>query len=148
MGTQMHLASLIYSTGLHQASWRLTDSPIERIGDIEYQIEIAQMAERGCLDAIFLADGQYVSGESTGHLSYFLEPLTTLTAISQHTQYIGLIGTVSTTFYDPYNVARLLGSLDHISHGRAGMNIVTSQMDVEGQNHSMAQLPPLQERYV
>lgn len=147
MGTQMHLASLIYSTGLHQASWRLTDSPIERIGDIEYQIEIAQMAERGCLDAIFLADGQYVSGESTGHLSYFLEPLTTLTAISRHTQYIGLIGTVSSTFYDPYNAARLLGSLDHISQGRAGMNIVTSQMDVEGQNHSMAQLPPLQERY-
>lgn len=147
MTKQMHLAALIYSTGLHQASWRLPQSQIEKIGTIEYQQEIAQIAERGCLDAIFLADGQYVSGEHTGNISYFLEPITTLTAISQKTQYIGLIATISSTFYDPYNVARLLGSLDHISHGRVGMNIVTSQLDIEGQNHSLEKLPDLSERY-
>nr|WP_259339674.1 NtaA/DmoA family FMN-dependent monooxygenase [Staphylococcus succinus] len=73
--------------------------------------------------------------------------MTTLTAISQKTQYIGLIATISSTFYDPYNVARLLGSLDHISHGRVGMNIVTSQLDIEGQNHSLEKLPDLSERY-
>lgn len=71
MTKQMHLAALIYSTGLHQASWRLPQSQIEKIGTIEYQQEIAQIAERGCLDAIFLADGQYVSGEHTGNISYF-----------------------------------------------------------------------------
>lgn len=147
MKKQMHLASLVYSTGLHPASWRLEDSKIEQIGSISYQQEIAQIAERGCLDAIFLADGQYISGEHTGHLSYFFEPITALTAISQVTKHIGLIGTISTTFYDPYNVARLLGSLDHISNGRAGLNIVTSQLDIEGQNHSMEVLPPLAQRY-
>lgn len=147
MKKQMHLASLVYSTGLHPSSWRLEDSKIEQIGSIAYQQELAQIAERGCLDAIFLADGQYISGEHTGHLSYFLEPITALTAISQVTKHIGLIGTISTTFYDPYNVARLLGSLDHISNGRAGLNIVTSQLDIEGQNHSMESLPPLEQRY-
>lgn len=147
MKNQMHIVSLIYSTGLHPASWRLENSRIDEIGQITYQQEIAKIAERGCLDAIFLADGQYISQENTGHLSYFLEPITTLTAISQITKHIGLIATLSSTFYDPYNTARLIGSLDHISHGRAGINIVTSQFDNEAGNHSMTQLPPLNERY-
>lgn len=147
MKNQMHIVSLIYSTGLHPASWRLENSRIDEIGQITYQQEIAKIAERGCLDAIFLADGQYISQENTGHLSYFLEPITTLTAISQVTKHIGLIATVSSTFYDPYNTARLIGSLDHISQGRAGINIVTSQFDNEAGNHSMTQLPPLNERY-
>ncbi|MDW8567281.1 LLM class oxidoreductase [Staphylococcus shinii] len=94
MKNQMHIVSLIYSTGLHPASWRLEHSKIDEIGQITYQQEIAKIAERGCLDAIFLADGQYISQENTGHLSYFLEPITTLTAISQITKHIGLIATL------------------------------------------------------
>lgn len=147
MDKQMHLGVLCYSTGLHPAAWRLDHSRINEIGTIEFLIEVAQLAERGKLDAFFLADGQYISGEETGHLSYYFEPMTALAAIARETHAIGLVGTISSTFYEPFHAARLLSSLHTISQGRIGANIVTSQFDKEAHNYSMHTLPPLETRY-
>ena len=143
----MHLSVLAYSTGLHPASWRLPHSYVEEVGDIDFQIKLAKLAEKGKLDAFFLGDGQYISGEETGHISYYFEPLTALAAISRETHSIGLIGTISSSFYEPYLAARMLSSLHQISHGRIGANIVTSQFDLEAQNYSMQALPHLEKRY-
>lgn len=145
--SEMHLTVLYYSTGLHPASWRLPHSHIDEVGDIDFQVKIAQLAEKGKLDAFFLGDGQYISGEATGHISYYFEPITALTALSRETQYIGLISTISSTFYEPYLAARMLSSLQQLSHGRIGANIVTSQFDAEARNFSMDYLPPLEQRY-
>ncbi|WP_294584219.1 LLM class flavin-dependent oxidoreductase [uncultured Staphylococcus sp.] len=145
--SEMHLTVLYYSTGLHPASWRLPNSHIDEVGDIDFQVKIAQLAEKGKLDAFFLGDGQYISGEATGHISYYFEPITALAALSRETQYIGLISTISSTFYEPYLAARMLSSLQQLSHGRIGANIVTSQFDAEAQNFSMNHLPSLEQRY-
>ncbi|CAM3029564.1 NtaA/DmoA family FMN-dependent monooxygenase [Staphylococcus argensis] len=145
--SEMHLTVLYYSTGLHPASWRLSDSHIDEVGDIDFQVKIAQLAEKGKLDAFFLGDGQYISGEETGHISYYFEPITALSVLSRETKYIGLISTISSTFYEPYLAARMLSSLQQLSHGRIGANIVTSQFDAEAQNFSMDHLPPLEQRY-
>ena len=82
----MHLSVLAYSTGLHPASWGLPHSYVEEVGDIDFQIKLAKLAEKGKLDAFFLGDGQYISGE-TGHISYF-EPLT---ALAFHVKHIQLV---------------------------------------------------------
>jgi FMN-dependent oxidoreductase (nitrilotriacetate monooxygenase family) len=147
MSKEMHLTALVYSTGLHPDSWRLPNSHVEEIGRIDFQIRMAKLAERGKLDAFFLGDGQYISEEGTGQISYYFEPITALAAIAQETNYIGLVSTISSSFYEPYLAARMLSSLNQISQGRIGANIVTSQFDVEAQNYSMDKLPPLEERY-
>lgn len=147
MSKEMHLTALVYSTGLHPDSWRLPNSHVEELGSIDFQIRMAKLAERGKLDAFFLGDGQYISEEGTGQISYYFEPITALAAISQETEYIGLVSTISSSFYEPYLAARMLSSLNQISQGRIGANIVTSQFDLEAQNFSMDKLPPLEKRY-
>ena len=79
--------------------------------------------------------------------SFWFDPLINLTAISQVTQHIGLVPTISSTFSNPFTAARQLLSLDHISGGRVGWNLVTSMTDAEAQNHSMDHLPNHDERY-
>ncbi|MFT0532201.1 LLM class flavin-dependent oxidoreductase [Castellaniella hirudinis] len=142
----LHLNVFLFACGHHRAAWRAPDSSVDQLGDIRYYEAIAQTAERGKLDAIFLADGH-----SAEHLEdgprWFLEPLTTLTAIARATERIGLIGTVSSTFYSPFHAARLLASLDHISHGRLGWNVVTSMFDAEARNHGYAAMPDHAQRY-
>lgn len=126
MSREMHLTALVYSTGLHPDSWRLPNSHINEIGSIDFQIKMAQLAERGKLDAFFLGDGQYISEEATGQISYYFEPLTALAVVSRETKYIGLVATISSSFYEPYLAARMLSSLNQIAQGRIGANIVTS----------------------
>ncbi|ATG50389.1 LLM class flavin-dependent oxidoreductase [Brachybacterium vulturis] len=137
-----------HAVGHHGAAWRAPGSAVLRLGDITYWEELAQIAERGRLDAIFLADGQSIApaGAERGP-TWFLEPITVLTALARATERIGLVTTVSSTFWDPFHAARLLASLDHISHGRAGINVVTSMTDAEARNHGMAALPAHEERY-
>ena len=144
---QLHFNAFLYGTGHHTYGWRHPDSAADRVGDIRYLEELAQLAESGCLDAIFFADGQNVAPEYSGGVTWFLEPVTALSAIARATQHIGLISTISATFYTPFHAARLMASLDHISGGRAGMNVVTSMFDAEARNHGMDALPPHAERY-
>jgi FMN-dependent oxidoreductase (nitrilotriacetate monooxygenase family) len=142
----MHLNLFIMGCGHHKAAWRHPASAVERLGDIRYFEELAQTAERGCLDAIFFADGQSADNVADGP-KWFLEPLTAISALSRATERIGLISTVSSTFYTPFHAARLVASLDHISRGRIGWNVVTSMFDVEARNHGFDAMPDHTWRY-
>jgi FMN-dependent oxidoreductase (nitrilotriacetate monooxygenase family) len=141
----MHLNLFAYGCGHHSAAWRAPDSAFARIGDVAWWEDLARTAERGHLDAFFLADGQSLS--PVPGPSWFLEPLTTLTALARATDRIGLVSTISSTFWDPFHAARLSAGLDHISGGRAGINVVTSMTDAEARNHGMDRLPDHAERY-
>lgn len=94
--------------------------------DIRYYIELAQLAERGLFDAFFVVDSQFINETYPAHYLNRLEPLTLLSAVATHTSNIGLVATASSTYNSPFNLARRLASLDHISNGRAGWNVVTS----------------------
>lgn len=142
----LHINAFLFGCGHHSAAWRRPDSPVERLGDIAYWEELARTAERGCLDAVFFADGHSVGDPASGSW-WFLEPLTALSAIARATRHVGLVSTVSTTFFTPFHAARMLASLDHISGGRIGWNVVTSMFDAEARNHGMAALPGHTERY-
>ncbi|NYT61817.1 LLM class flavin-dependent oxidoreductase [Alcaligenaceae bacterium] len=142
----LHINLFIFGCGHHKAAWRHPDSAVERLGDIRYFEELAQVAERGCLDAIFFADGHSADNVGDGP-RWFLEPLTAMAAISRATKQIGLISTVSSTFYTPFNAARLVASLDHISGGRMGWNVVTSMFDAEARNHGFDAMPEHAWRY-
>ncbi|MGX1194518.1 LLM class flavin-dependent oxidoreductase [Metabacillus sp. SLBN-84] len=148
---QMHLNLFLSGMGHHEAAWRHPSAEIERIHDISYYKEIVQKAESAKLDSIFLADRYSVSKKGAAFGEFGgggLEPLTLLSALSAVTSKIGLIATVSTSFNEPYNVARRFSSLDHISKGRAGWNVITSGTDEEAQNFSLQQIPPHSERYL
>ena len=142
----MHLNAFLYGCGHHSAAWRHPDSRVEDLGDIAYYEELAQLAERGKFDAVFFADGHSVR-DPAGAGTWFLEPITALSAMARATTHIGLVTTVSSTFYTPFHAARMLASLDHISGGRAGWNVVTSMFDAEARNHGMDAIPAREERY-
>lgn len=143
---QLHLNLFIYTCGHHRASWRHPDSSVECLGDIRYYEALAQAAEQAKLDAIFFADGQHFANVEDGP-QWFLEPLTLLASLARATEKIGLISTVSSTFQTPFNAARMLSSLDHISGGRVAWNVVTSMYDVEARNHGYETMPDHAWRY-
>ena len=130
----MHLNLFIQSRGHHEASWRHPKSSKLPLTDIQYTVEMAQKAEAGLFDSIFLADvlGLWNDVEKTPF--NWLEPITTLAALAMATSRIGLIATASTTYTEPYNLARQFSSLDHISRGRIGWNIVTTWSPQAGGN--------------
>ena len=143
---QLHFNLFIMGCGHHKAAWRHPDSQVERLGDVRFYEELTQIAERGKLDAIFFADGQSSDNVSDGP-RWFLEPLTMMAALARATERIGLISTVSSTFYTPFVAARMLCSLDHVSKGRMGWNVVTSMFDSEARNHGYEAMPDHAWRY-
>lgn len=143
---QLHLGAFIYFTGHHHFGWRHPESGAERMYDFDFYRQLAQSAERGKFDMMFLADLLYVQGVEQS-ASGMLDPLTLLPALSTVTEKLGLAATVSTTYNEPYNVARKFASLDHISNGRAGWNIVTSQLDAEAYNFGRPKHPEHGLRY-
>ncbi|MFE2675417.1 LLM class flavin-dependent oxidoreductase [Streptomyces hygroscopicus] len=94
--------------------------------DINYYIRQAQAAEHALFDALFIVDSQFINATYPAHYLNRLEPLTLLSAVATHTRHVGLVGTASSTYNSPFNLARRFASLDHISGGRAGWNVVTS----------------------
>ena len=145
---QLHIGVLLYGCGHHQAAWRMPDSSIERLGDVTYYQSLAQLAEKGLLDAVFFADNQSFPAKKDTELpAFWFDPVINLTAISQVTTHIGLVSTISSTFSNPFTTARQLLSLDHITSGRVGWNLVTSMTDLEAQNHNMPALPNHDARY-
>ena len=94
--------------------------------DIDYYIEQARLAESGLFDAFFVVDSQFINATYPAHYLNRLEPITLLSAVATHTKNIGLVVTASSTYNSPFNLARRISSLDHISRGRAGWNVVTS----------------------
>ena len=136
MRRQLHLNLFIQSRGHHEASWRHPSASALDLADIDYYRELALSAEVACFDAIFLADVLALDEDYQHAARNWLEPVTALSALAGATRRIGLIGTVSTSYTEPFNLARQFASLDHISRGRAGWNIVTSSSAAAARNYS------------
>jgi FMN-dependent oxidoreductase (nitrilotriacetate monooxygenase family) len=125
MKRQMHLGLFILGTGSHVAGWRHPGA-MTSFQDFAAVQEIARIAERGRFDLIFMGDNLYADPGAHPSYTVRLEPLTMLAALAVGTKHVGLGATVSTTYSDPWSVARAFASLDHISDGRAAWNAVTT----------------------
>lgn len=134
MTRQLHLNLFIHGKGHHEAAWRHEGASRLALTEIEFYRSLAKSAENARFDSIFFAD-QLAIGDEVEHAAKgALEPITTLAAVAGATERIGLIATASTTYCEPYNLARQFASLDHISHGRVGWNIVTSWLAAAAAN--------------
>jgi len=114
-------------SGSEKELWRDPEVPLDASINIGWYIRQAQEAEDARFDFVFIVDSQYITPDFPNHHLNRLEPLTLLSAVAAHTRRIGLVATISTTYSEPFDIARRLASLDLISDGRAGWNIVTSQ---------------------
>ena len=122
---QMHLGVFVLGTGNHSAGWRYDGAAVSNL-DLSLAQEIAHIAERGKFDLLFISDGLTMDpGDHPSFLCRF-EPTTLISVLAATTRHIGLGATVSTSFGEPYHVARAFASIDHISNGRAAWNVVTS----------------------
>jgi N-acetyl-S-(2-succino)cysteine monooxygenase len=151
---QIKLGVSMVGMGYHLAAWRHPDASAGGNMELQHFVKTTQVAERGLLDMAFLADGVGIrfNDRPPGALSHTcknvqFEPLTLLSALAMVTQHVGLVATASTTYNEPYHVARKFSSLDHISGGRAGWNVVTSATDMEAQNFGLDGAPAKGGRY-
>ena len=142
---RMHVGVFFNHTGHHIASWRHPRAQADAAISIEHYVQITQTAERAGLDFIFFADSAAVRearaeslSRSAQYTAYF-EPTTLLSALAMVTKHIGLVATATTSYNEPYNIARRYASLDWISKGRAGWNVVTSGNAAEAWNFGREQ---------
>ncbi|MEU2334455.1 LLM class flavin-dependent oxidoreductase [Streptomyces sp. NPDC006654] len=147
MTRTLHLNAFLMNTGHHEASWRLPESDPHAHVDLAHYVRLARAAERGTFDSLFLADGPHLWGSVAQRPAGALEPLTLLTALATATEHIGLIATASTSYNSPYNLARRFASLDIISGGRAGWNIVTTAGAEAARNFGITEEPAHAQRY-
>ena len=150
---QLHLGAFIMATGHHIAAWRHPDSAADAGHNIDHYKGLAQTAERGLFDLVFVADSpagwdseKDADTRSRVSTAAHFEPVTLWAALSQVTNNIGFVATASTTYEDPYLLARKFLSLDHVSKGRAAWNVVTTGADVS-KNFSIAGHPAHADRY-
>ena len=144
---QMHLNLFILGHGHHEASSRHPGASPLALTDLRYYQDLVQKGESALFDSIFLADGLIMAGDFSGGARGGLEPLTLLAALAATTSRIGLIATASTTYTEPFNLARQFSSLDHISNGRIAWNIVTSSVTATARNFGGGDPPNHAERY-
>jgi FMN-dependent oxidoreductase (nitrilotriacetate monooxygenase family) len=133
-GKQLHLNLFILGVGHHEGVWRDGTTSPESLYELDFYRGLAQVAEAGKFDSLFLADIPSLAANIRYNPPIGLEPITTISSLSAATEKIGLIATVSTTYFEPYNVARLFASLDHLSGGRTGWNIVTTSVPATAYN--------------
>jgi hypothetical protein len=133
---QLHLGAILEGVGTDQNGWRDPELPGDASIDIDWYIANARAAEQSLFDLVFIVDSPFITPDTAPHFLNRLEPLTLLSAIATHTSHIGLVGTLTTSYWEPYNVARQFGSLDHISRGRAGWNVVTTGLEGAARNYS------------
>lgn len=149
----MHLGLFVLGDGHHIAAWRDPTTDLGANQDIAHYVRIAQIGERGRFDFLFLADtNAFFYGDDLNTMRRTsdllrLEPLTLLSYVAAVTDHIGLICTATTTYLEPFHVSRLFASLDKISGGRAGWNLVTSSAPAEALNFSHQEHPGADERY-
>ncbi|WP_342364152.1 LLM class flavin-dependent oxidoreductase [Terrarubrum flagellatum] len=147
MSRELHLNLFIHGRGHHETAWRHADSTKKALTDLTYYRDLALAAEAAKLDSIFFAD-QLALGDELQHAARGeLEPLTLLGSLAALTERIGLIATASTTYSEPYNLARQFASLDHLSNGRVGWNIVTSWAPGAAVNFGQSKQAGLDQRY-
>ena len=148
MSRQLHLNAFVMGVGHHEAAWRHPRTDERRLLDPRHYIEVARIAERGLLDSVFFADVLAVGPNVARNSQQVFEPITLLSAIATATERIGLIATASTSYNHPYSLARAFASLEHISGGRAGWNVVTSATRDEGRNFGVDDTVAHDDRYV
>jgi len=140
----LRLGAFLVAPGYHIASWRHPHAHADGGLDFGHYRDLVQTAERGLFDLVFLSDGLGIripfrdadELSRQGRLVQF-EPLTLLSALAVHTTHIGLAATASTSYNEPFNLARKFASLDHLSAGRSGWNVVTSVTDAEARNFNL-----------
>jgi FMN-dependent oxidoreductase (nitrilotriacetate monooxygenase family) len=132
---QLKLGAILSGVGTSQNGWRHPDLPGDASVDIDWYRENARKAEAAKFDFVFMVDSPYITPDTAPHFLNRLEPLTLLSALAASTTRIGLIATLTTSFTEPFNVARQFGSLDLISRGRAGWNVVTTGLEGAAKNY-------------
>lgn len=148
---KIRLGAFLPGGGQHIAAWRHPDSPADGATSFDFHLKLAQEAERGLFDAYFLADGLAIAfggGIEGGNAKVAgFEPVTLFSALAPLTKHLGFIATASTTYEEPYNLARKFASLDLISNGRAGWNVVTTATEAAAHNFNLDQQHPHALRY-
>ena len=136
---QLKLGHMIEGAGRTWTDWRHPDAQPGASTDFKYYSRAAQLAEQGKFDFLFIADSLSINTKSSPHYLNRFEPITILSALAAVTEHIGLVATLSVTYSEPFNVARQFASLDHISGGRAGWNVVTSWLEGSAENFGKAE---------
>lgn len=144
---KLKFGAIIHGVGGNISAWRHPEIPSDASVSLPFYIQAAQKAEEGLFDLVFIADGLYINEKSIPHFLNRFEPITILSALAAVTKRIGLVGTLSTSYSEPFTVARQFGSLDQISGGRAGWNVVTSPLEGSARNYGKTEHPSHDERY-
>jgi FMN-dependent oxidoreductase (nitrilotriacetate monooxygenase family) len=132
---QLRLGAILAGVGTTQNGWRHPDVPADASVDIDWFRENAKRAEDAKFDLVFIVDSPYITADTAPHFLNRLEPLTMLSAVATATSKIGLVATLTTSYNEPFNVARAFASLDLISRGRAGWNVVTTGLEGAARNY-------------
>jgi FMN-dependent oxidoreductase (nitrilotriacetate monooxygenase family) len=144
----LHFNAFIWPNGYHESAWRVVDDDVRNVLGLSYYTDIARIAERGLMDSIFLADNMAIAEYRVTHLPQTqFDPISVLSALAAVTSHIGLIGTGSTTYGKPWELARRFATLDHLSGGRAGWNIVTTVTPLAAAAFGEAAHPDHADRY-
>ncbi|WP_082654099.1 LLM class flavin-dependent oxidoreductase [Bradyrhizobium pachyrhizi] len=149
---EMKLGLFLVQAGYNEGAWRDPSVPANGGVDIDHYTHLAALAEDAAFHFVFLADSPSVAEQDNANIARVsrndgFEPLTLLSALSSRTHDIGLVGTATTTYHQPYHLARMFASLDHLSRGRAAWNIVTSGFKFEAANFGENELPNHDARY-
>lgn len=144
---QIRFGTILHGANGNMSAWRHPEAVADASINFEFAKNVAIQAERAKFDFVFVADGLYINEKSIPHFLNRFEPITLLSALASVTQNIGLVGTVSTSYSEPFTIARQFASLDHLSGGRAGWNVVTTPLEGTAKNHTRKQHPEHSQRY-
>jgi FMN-dependent oxidoreductase (nitrilotriacetate monooxygenase family) len=144
----LNLNAYLRNPGYHESAWKVQDADPSSVLEIQSLIELAQIAERGIIDSIFLPDSPGTAEFRSEYLpGMWFDPIQQLSAVAAATEQVGLVATGSTTYSFPWDLARRIATLDFISHGRAGWNVVTTAEPAAARNFGQNPHPPAEERY-
>lgn len=144
---QLRLGTILHGASGNMSAWRHPAARADASINLDFVKETARKAEAGKFDFLFVADGLYINEKSIPHFLNRFEPLTVLSALASVTEHLGLVGTLSTSYSEPFTTARQFASLDHLSGGRAGWNVVTSPLEGSAKNFSRDRHPDHALRY-
>ncbi|UOY92374.1 LLM class flavin-dependent oxidoreductase [Ectobacillus sp. JY-23] len=144
---KLKLGTMLHGPGGHIAAWRHPNAVADASVNFAFYKQLVEKAESGKFDLAFVADGLYITEKSHPNFLNRFEPITLLAALAGASSHIGLVGTLSTSYSEPYTVARQFASIDKISKGRAGWNAVTSPLEGSALNYSKDKHPAHELRY-
>ncbi|MDO3409428.1 LLM class flavin-dependent oxidoreductase [Saccharibacillus sp. CPCC 101409] len=144
---KLRLGAFLTAAGSNVAAWRHHATPADAPVNLAHIQTLASLAEQGKFDFLFIADSAYITKDSTPYFLSRFDPMTILSALAVTTKHIGLVGTFTTSYSEPFTTARQLASLDKLSGGRAGWNAVTSALEGLGRNHGQEKIMEHSLRY-